>query len=44
MNITPLKPNIGYLRVYGYRAYPLKYNILYLNKLALRAHIKYLVG
>jgi len=43
INIIPLKPNIGYLHVYGYRAYPFKYNILYLNKLALRAYIGYLV-
>ena len=44
MNILPLKLNIGHLQVYGYRAYPLKYNILYLNKLILRAYIGYLVG
>ena len=44
IGITPLKPNIGHLRVYSCRAYPLKYNILRLNKLALRAYIGYLVG
>jgi len=44
MGILLLKPNIGYLQVYSYRAYPLKYNILRLNKLALRAYIGYLVG
>ena len=44
MNISPLKPNIGHLRVYGCRAYPLKYNIPRLNKLAPRAHVGYLVG
>ena len=43
INILPLKPNIGHLQVYGCRAYPLKYNILCLNKLALRAHVGYLV-
>ena len=44
MGIALPKPNIGHLQVYSYRAYPLKYNILCLNKLALRAHIGYLVG
>jgi len=44
MNILPLEPNIGHLRVYGCRAYPLKYNIPRLNKLAPRAHVGYLVG
>jgi len=44
INIIPLKPNISYLRVYRYRAYPFKYNILYFNKLALRAYIKYFIG
>jgi len=44
MNIIPLKPNIGYLRVYGCKAYSFKYNILYFNKLALRAYIGYLMG
>ena len=44
MGISPLKPNIGHLRVYGCRAYPLKYNIPCLNKLAPRAHVGYLVG
>ena len=44
IGIIPLKPNIGHLQVYSYRAYPLKYNILRLNKLVLRAYIGYLVG
>ena len=44
IGILLLKLNIGYLQVYGYRAYPFKYNIPYLNKLALRAYIGYLVG
>ena len=43
MKITPLKPNIGYLQVYSYKAYPLKYKISRLNKLMLRAHVGYLV-
>ena len=44
MGIAPPKPNIGHLRVYGCRAYPLKYDIPRLNKLAPRAHVGYLVG
>jgi len=44
INIILLKPNIGHLRVYNYKAYPFKYNILYLNKLTPKAYIKYLVG
>ena len=44
MNILFLKLNIGYLQVYGCRAYFFKYNILCFNKFILRAHIRYLVG
>ena len=44
IGIAPLKPNIGHLQVYSYKAYPFKYNILCLNKFMLRAYIKYLVG
>ena len=44
MNILPLKPNIGHLQVYSCRAYSLKYKILCLNKLILRAYVGYLVG
>jgi len=43
MGISPLKPNIRHLWVYGCRVYPFKYDILCLNKFAPRAHIKYLV-
>jgi len=43
INIIPLKPNIGHLHIYGCRVYPFKYNILYLNKLALRAYIRYFI-
>jgi len=43
MNIIPLKPNIGYLRVYKCRAYFFKYNTLHFNKFTLKAYIKYFI-
>ena len=41
---APKRPNIAHLRVYGCRAYPLRYNIARTRKLEPRAHIGYLVG
>lgn len=44
LNRTPSRRLGWKTRVYGCRAYPLKYDIPRLNKLAPRAHIGYLVG
>ena len=44
LGLSPLKLNIAHLYIYGYRAYPLKYNLLRTRKLELRAYIRYLVG
>jgi hypothetical protein len=38
------KPNLFYLRVYSYRAYPLNKHIPRSEKLQVRAHIEYLTG
>ena len=43
LGLSLLKLNIAYLYIYGCRAYPLKYNLLYSRKLKLRAYIRYLV-
>ena len=42
--LTQQKPDLSHLRVYGCRAYPLKYNIPRTQKLEPRAHIGYLIG
>jgi hypothetical protein len=44
LGIQNAKPNISHLRIYGCRAYPLRYNIPKTQKLEPRAHIGYLVG
>ena len=41
-DILKHNPNTAYLKIYGCRAYPLIYNIRKLEKLELRAKIKYL--
>ncbi|PSS23424.1 hypothetical protein M430DRAFT_98219, partial [Amorphotheca resinae ATCC 22711] len=38
------KPNLSYLYAFSYKAYALIKNIVRLNKLELRAFIRYLVG
>ncbi|OCK90981.1 uncharacterized protein K441DRAFT_577369 [Cenococcum geophilum 1.58] len=44
MGLLPAKLNITYLRAYSCRAYLLKYNISYTQKLTPRAYIGYLIG
>ena len=38
------RPDIAHLKIYGCRAYPLRYNIPKKNKLEPRAHVGYLAG